>query len=146
MTYDMDKWINFLEETIVFLERCGKTEKDVWWVGRGFGDYGAWRNQEPYKTTWEDFRSKADFCYDNDFGQEYIPLDLILVGEDFWLEREEYDGSEHWAYRTMPTEPAVTRELDLSDALEEVERSRKEAEEREKLPTMDWEDFFKEDE
>lgn len=147
MTKNMDEWINFLEETIRCLECHGKTEKDVRWVGRGFGVVaGHWLYPEPYKTTWEDFRSKADFCYDYNYGIEYIPLDLILVGEDFWLEREEYDGLEHWAYRTMPTEPAVTRELDLSDAMEEIERSRKKAEEWAKLPPMDWDDLFEEDE
>lgn len=30
-----------------------------------------------------------------------------------WLERHEYDGSEWWEYKTMPTEPFETKDFDL---------------------------------
>lgn len=100
--------INFLRETIWCLECHGKTETDVLWVGRGFGIFS---QEEPYKATWEDFKAKADFKYDNGFGAQEIPGDLIIVGKDFWLERHEYDGQEWWEFKTMPTEPAVTGEI-----------------------------------
>lgn len=123
---------NFLEETIRCLNENGKTEEDVLWVGRGFGklsSFSVFSNlssfysncfsgvymPEAYKSTWDDFKSKADFNYDDGYGMAYIPTDLVVVGKDFWLERATYDGSEWWAFKTAPTEPALTRELDLSD-------------------------------
>lgn len=101
--------INLLQETIEILKENGKTETDVLWVGRGFETL----NMKEYKTTWEDFKAKADFNYDDGFGGNEIPMDLIIVGKDFWLERHEYDGSEWWEFKTMPKEPKETRELSL---------------------------------
>ena len=66
-----------------------------------------------YKSSWEDFKSKADFEYDNGYGWIEIPSDLIIVGKDFWLERREYDGAEWWEFVTAPIEPAEVRELFL---------------------------------
>lgn len=99
---------NFLKETIEELTENGKSESDVLWVGRG------WTGQE-YKSTWEDFKSKADFDYDSGYGGNVIAMDLIVVGKDFWLERHEYDGSEWWEFKTMPKEPEETREISLKE-------------------------------
>lgn len=41
--------------------------------------------------------------YDNGYGAPEIATDLKLIGADFWLERWEYDGSEGWEYKKMPT-------------------------------------------
>ena len=41
--------------------------------------------------------------YDRGFGAPEIATDLKLVGDNFWFERWEYDGSEGWAYKKMPT-------------------------------------------
>lgn len=124
----MEGLTNFLEETIRCLNENGKTEEDVLWVGRGFGNLGSFYSfysfcsfyrkcfsdtPAKYKSTWEDFKSKADFDYDDGYGMVYIPADLIVVGKDFWLERAEYDGSEWWEFKTMPTEPVLAKELDL---------------------------------
>lgn len=109
-----DKFINFLEETIKCLHDNGKTEADVLWVGREYVSYPS-RKLIAYKNTWEEFCSKADFEYDNSFGGVEIAEDLIVVGKDFWLERHEYDGSEWWEFKTMPTEPEETRELELKN-------------------------------
>lgn len=102
---------NLLKETIDELNTYGKVGDDVLWVGRvcwiGIGDCKA------YYTTWEDFCSKADFEYDSGYGEPEIPMDLIVVGKDFWLERCEYDGSEWWEFKTMPIKPKETRELVL---------------------------------
>lgn len=107
--------MNLLKETIDELKASGKTESDVLWVGRSYRDYSRYPEYECviYKSTWEDFRSKANFEYDNGYGSNEIPMDLIVVGKDFWLERAEYDGSEWWEFKEMPEEPKETRELEL---------------------------------
>lgn len=116
MSYYDEHIINLLEETIECLHGNGKTEAEVLWVGR---DYYIWNKSHVnperivYKSTWEDFCSKADFEYDNGYGSPEIPTDLIIVGKDFWLERCEYDGSEWWEFKTFPEEPTETRELVL---------------------------------
>lgn len=87
---------NFLEETLDMLKDCGKTEDDVLWVGR-CEDFTS--GLPDVKNTWEWFKSKANFEYDNGYGGAEIPLSLVVVGVDFWLERHEYDGSEWWNIR-----------------------------------------------
>lgn len=55
------------------------------------------------KKNFEEVARKTD--YDNGFGAAEIRFDLIIVGRDWWLERNEYDGSEWWEFRTMPPIP-----------------------------------------
>lgn len=108
---------NLLEETIIELESNGKTSDDVLWVGRNYIKWDkSYKNSEQivYKSTWEDFYSKANFEYDAGYGSAEIPMDLIIVGKDFWLERSEYDGSEWWEFKTMPEEPTETRKLNFN--------------------------------
>lgn len=95
---------NFLQETIDCLEVNGRTAADVRWVGT-----------LDYKNTWEYFCERADFMYDNNSKYTYINLDLIVVGEDFWLERREYYGSELWEFKELPTEPEKTSPLILDE-------------------------------
>lgn len=104
--------INLLKETIECINENGKQTSDVLWVGR---DYHKYKTKENicYKTTWDDFCLKANFEYDDGYGGTEIPMDLIVVGKDFWLERHEYDGSEWWEFKTMPVEPEETRELEF---------------------------------
>ena len=103
---------NLLIETISCLNEHGRETSDVLWVGR---NYYKWEEKERviYKSTWDDFREKANFRYDSGYGCAEIPSDLIVVGRDFWLERHEYDGSEWWEFKSMPPEPEETRELNF---------------------------------
>lgn len=64
-----------------------------------------------HKTTWEDFKKNADIDYDSGYGSSKVAQDLLVVGENWWLERGEYDGSEWWDYKEMPKEPTKTIEL-----------------------------------
>ena len=84
---------NLLKETIEELRRNGKDEKDVLWVGSSDGKYAI---------SWEEFKKIADIEYDCKFGAQEIAEDLVVVGKDWWLERHEYDGSEWWAFKTLP--------------------------------------------
>lgn len=48
-----------------------------------------------------------DINYYNGYGSEDISLDFKVVGDDWWLERAEYDGSEWWEYKTRPKVPEL---------------------------------------
>lgn len=99
---------NLLEETIKILNDCGKTEDDVLWVGC----CEDWASCCPdVKNTWEWFKSKADFEYDDGYGHEEINMSLVVVGKDFWLERNNYDGSEWWEFKQMPVEPFEVKDF-----------------------------------
>ena len=104
--------VNLLKETIECINDNGKQTSDVLWVGRNYYD---WEKEEQiiYKNTWDNFCLNANFFYDNGYGGNEIPMDLIVVGKDFWLERHEYDGSEWWEFKTIPVEPEEIRELIL---------------------------------
>lgn len=84
--------INFKEETLDILEEHGKTWDDVKFI-----QTSEWQVASKF-----DFLVHMDFEYDNGFGGARIPLDLIIAGTDWWLERGEYDGSEWWEFKQMP--------------------------------------------
>jgi len=91
---------NLLEETLKVLEVNNKKETDVKWV-----------RTLTHKTTWKDFKKNADVDYNSGYGSSKVAQDLLIVGENWWLERGEYDGSEWWDYKEIPKEPIETIEL-----------------------------------
>lgn len=85
---------NLWEETIEFLKENDKTFEDVLFI-----------QGEDFKVTKENFEivaKKTD--YDSGFGAQRVATDLVLVGDGWWIERAEYDGSEWWKFKTIPTE------------------------------------------
>lgn len=104
---------NLLQETITALEENGKTPADVMWVGTREADesmyfYG---EHKPSAGSWSDFEKLADFTYDSGFGGQEIYQTLVVVGENWWLERHEYDGSEWWEYKRLPIKPTGANPL-----------------------------------
>lgn len=81
---------NLLKETLRVLEQNGKAPHDVRWVGR----VGPYTDPPHPFGSWGDFSKFADFEYDAGYGGAEIESDLKIVGDDWWLERGEYDGSE----------------------------------------------------
>ena len=90
---------NLLKETLEILRDNEKSEKDVISV-IGF----AYEAGVPHKIkfSFDDFKKLSDFSYDNGFGSATIRMDLKILGENWWLERAEYDGSEWWEFKTAP--------------------------------------------
>ena len=83
-----------VKETVKWLEDLGYEESDVLWVGSRDGKFAM---------SWADFKDKfKDLEYYDGYGAQEIASDLVVVGEDWWLEREEYDGAEQWAYKKSP--------------------------------------------
>lgn len=92
---------NFLKETTYVLAEHNKSWDDVLFI----------RTNEVQVKDIEKFKKSMDFEYDNGYGAEEIPLDLVVVGKDWWIERHEYDGSEWWEYKSMP--PALNNIEDV---------------------------------
>lgn len=95
---------NFLEETILILQKNNKTIEDVIFICTGAG------NVKDIKK----FFKFMDFEYDAGYGLNVIPLNLKIVGKDFWLERREYDGSEWWEFKTYPIPNETTKDIVLN--------------------------------
>lgn len=53
----------------------------------------------------EFFELAQTIDYDNGYGGVEINEHLKIVGEDWWLERNDYDGAEYWTFKTMPGKP-----------------------------------------
>lgn len=86
--------MNLLQETLEKLGEHGVTKDDVRWVGAK-----DW-------FTWEEYAKLADMEYDDGYGGQEICASLVVVGDDWWLERHEYDGSEWWEFKKLPIKPA----------------------------------------
>lgn len=89
---------NLLKETILILAKHGHTLSDIEWVGGN-----------DFEISIDLFRKLANHDYNSGFGAQEVASDLVLVGKDFWLERQEYDGAESWAYKVHPTRPIEKR-------------------------------------
>lgn len=92
---------NLLDETVEFLEKYGKTLDDVLYI-----------QGDDFEITRKNFETVAkDTEYDSGYGAQHVPKDLVLVGEDWWIERFEYDGAEGWRFKETPTRINETKEV-----------------------------------
>lgn len=115
--------MNLLTETLELLKRQGKSPENVQWVGvkeRDFLDFFPSLNTPPKDKavpigSWGEFAAFADFDYNDGYGGNEINGDLVIVGDDWWLERVEYDGSEWWEFKTLPKKPSKIVPLRASD-------------------------------
>ena len=98
--------MNFLEETMNALEYKKKSIKDVKFVMIGVTDFETGNVENGYIDK-DEFFSNIDFEYDSGYGTSNINDFLKLVGDDWWLERHEYDGSEWWEFKILPTKPIM---------------------------------------
>lgn len=96
--------MNLLKETITSLGHYDLSPEDVLWIGIRDGSQ---------TTNWKDFAIMADREYDEGYGGVEILETLVVVGKDWWLERHEYDGSEWWEYKTLPTLHSQTNKLKI---------------------------------
>ena len=108
---------NFLAETKDVLAASGKVPADVRWVGVLKPSWSK-EGDGPSAGTWDDFECLANFDYDSGYGGNEVASHLVIVGDDWWLERGEYDGSERWEFKTLPQKPAKADALRSSDLKE----------------------------
>ena len=96
---------NLLQETIEVLNNHNRTLNDVICVCDIHKDWD--RDRQEYidvsgRISVEDFKKIANRKYDSGYGRAEVNENLLIIGDDFWLERREYDGSEWWEYQEFP--------------------------------------------
>ncbi|MFA5366009.1 MAG: hypothetical protein WC325_12575 [Candidatus Bathyarchaeia archaeon] len=89
---------NFRDELIEALEGHGKTIFDIKWAGN-----------EDFKIPLEFILKNADFEYSGCFE---VDMSLLIVGDDWWLERETDFKQSCWAFKTLPPEPKCFAKCD----------------------------------
>ena len=83
---------NLLHETLTDLSREGLSPDDVRFV-----------RTKTATCDWPTFARYAETCnYYAGYGTNTIHYSLVIVGDDWWLERGEYDGSEWWEFKRKP--------------------------------------------
>lgn len=83
--------INLLDETNKFLQFYNKTLSDVKYI---FGN--------DYQITVDNFVEVASKSYyDSSLGFQEIAKDLVMVGDDFYATRYEFEGNEGWEHHPM---------------------------------------------
>ena len=93
---------NFKDETLSILEANGKTWNDVKFIQGD--DFKVSNNKD-------ELLELMNFEYDDGYGAPQIAEDLIIVGDNWWLERGEYDGSEWWEYKETPRPNLKLKEI-----------------------------------
>lgn len=107
--------INFLKETKDVLSQNGKTMEDVVWIG----------TVEVEIPIDEFVRLADDIEYEPDGARYEIATDLIVCGNDWYLERNRYDDyKQRWEFKTVPERPKkiVVPERIVGDALDYDDR------------------------
>lgn len=92
---------NLLQETLEILSQNDKAEDDVLWVG-----------DEGTKTTWQDFKEKANVDYNSLNIDDVVYNSLLIVGKDWWLERYSDDIYSSWDFKSQPKVPSDNAEID----------------------------------
>ena len=85
--------MNLKEETLDKLREHNKTWEDVKFIQ---GEDFVVANSK------EEILELMNVEYDDGYGAPEVAEDLIIVGDKWWLERHEYDGSEWWEYKELP--------------------------------------------
>lgn len=94
---------NLLEETLNVLAQNGKTKDDVRWVGSADGSYAI---------PWAEFERIANVEHADGFGWAEVNEALVVVGDDWHLQRREYDGREWWEFKTLPKKRSSAERFD----------------------------------
>lgn len=92
--------MSLLKETECILKENGKSISDVRWIGTSNSVFEG------------DIQSILDVDYEsNDYliASEFtVSDDLIVVGDDWWIERHIHDCYEWWEFKSMPVKPLAS--------------------------------------
>ena len=94
---------NLWEETINVLNKHGLSFDDILYI-----------QGQDFRIQKENFEAVAKWTnYNAGFGSQKVATDLVVVGEDWWLDRKEYDGSEWWEFNKKPERLEQLVEIDI---------------------------------
>jgi hypothetical protein len=91
--------LNLLEETEKILSKFHKTWEDVVWIGNS-----------QFQISVDNFKEVANQQYNNK-GDASVAIDLLITGQDWWLERYCDEVSEGWSYREITKKPKEIRKV-----------------------------------
>ena len=93
---------NLKEETLRVLKLYNKSISDIRWIGNSNVEIPI-----------DAFFDAADREYDAGYGGTEVCEGLMIVGDDWWLERHDYDGAEWWEFKTVPQRPWCKEEENI---------------------------------
>lgn len=94
--------VNYAEETLRFLKRYNYTIDDIDWIG----------TDDFIIPIHEFFDIARKTIYNASFGRPETPGDIIIVmKDDSWFDRFEYDGAEGWEYHIPHVKPIITTHI-----------------------------------
>lgn len=96
--------INMKSEVLDSISRADQCINDIEWIRVTFldDDYNYTSLISKLNPTLEDL-DVLDIDYDDGYGTPYLGDSSYVVFRDgSWLERYEYDGNEHWSYKSTP--------------------------------------------
>lgn len=92
---------NLWEETINFLKEKNKTWEDIKHI-TSIEETTSLNPQIFYISKDYFYKLSKDLDYNRDFGINHINKNITLWGENFFIERNIYDGREEWIYKLLP--------------------------------------------
>ncbi len=92
--------MNLLKEIKKILQNNNLTLEDISWVGC-----------KEFCINLEEFIKLANTEYDSGYGATKVATDLLIVGDNWWLSRGEYDGSEWWEFNVKPVKPTTIKNI-----------------------------------
>ena len=102
---------NLYKEIVDILKDHNKTINDIKFISMDISE--SWTESNIVNIDINNFLSIAKTTnYDDGYGGTEIPEDLKIVGDNWWLERHEYDGSEWFEFKTLPNKPTKTVYID----------------------------------
>lgn len=87
--------MNLYEEVVIVLKKYEKTVNDIKFISLKEKSVDINQFLQIAKVT----------IYDNGFGLPEIDESLMIVGDDWWLERHSYDGTEWFEFKRLPSMP-----------------------------------------
>lgn len=103
--------MNLKRETELMLKEYDKGVDDIVWLGE-VDVVGMTGHVYPgYRVSNRHMLNYLDIEYDDNWGEDEIPSTLVVVGVDWWLERDITNGQSGWQFKTLPQPPkAIVRE------------------------------------
>lgn len=92
--------INAYDELIEVLNEIGKSLDDIKVISIRFDNYNREKNYELEYIKIDNVNDLKEIQYYDGYGIQEL-YGYVVFNDNTWLEREEYDGSEWWEYRSI---------------------------------------------